>query len=169
MANLQRTPAPVTTQISEVDQKTGKFTGYVPTPWSDYFNGLDVQLAQTFSLVNQVQIPSGSTLVSATPIVNTILAPGLYRVSYYLVELQADNVGSSVTVTIGWTDRGTARSLAGAAVTLNNLQAVQTNTYLLRIDGSTPITYAVAYSSTGATPKMIYSLDITLEQVLALP
>ena len=67
------------------------------------------------------------------------------------------------------TDRGTSRQLAGVPLTANNLQAVQTNTYLLRIDNSTPITYAVAYSSTGATPKMIYSLDITLEQVLASP
>jgi hypothetical protein len=54
-------------------------------------------------------------------------------------------------------------------VTTNALSAAQTNTYLLRIDRATPITYAVAYTSTGGAPKMIFGLDVMLEQVLSLP
>jgi hypothetical protein len=170
MAVLQRAPAPLSTAISDVD-KNGRFTGYVPTPWSDYFNGLDNQIAQSFVVLQTQSVAAGSAAIGVTPISGDILSAGLYRVSYYLVELQADNVGSSVTVSISWTDSGstitpTTRTLSGAAVTANSVNAVQTNTYLLRIDRATPITYAVAYSSTGGTPKMIYSLVVSLEQVL---
>jgi hypothetical protein len=168
MALLQRTPAPLSTPISEVD-KNNRFTGYIPTPWSDYFNGLDAQLSQSFAVLQTVHIESGSAAIGVTPISNQILGAGLYRVSVYLVELQPDNVGSSVQVSINWTDRSTSRTLAGAAVTANSINAAQSSTYVLRIDRATPITYAVAYSSTGAAPKLIYSLDVTLEQVLALP
>jgi hypothetical protein len=169
MGVLQRAPAPLSTPISDIDQRTKRMSGYLPTPWSDYFNGLDAQLAQSFATVDHVQIPNGSAAIGVTPITNRILSAGVYRVSYYFVELQADNVSSSATVTISWTDRSTARSLSGAAVTTNALSAAQTNTYLLRIDRATPITYAVAYTSTGGAPKMIFGLDIMLEQVLSLP
>jgi hypothetical protein len=168
MAFLSHDPAPISTPISDVDKK-GNFTGYVPIPWSDYFNGLDTQLAQTFALSAAIKIPSGSAAVGVTPITSEILSAGLYRISYYVVELQADNVGSQLQVNISWTDRATTRSLAGANITANSINIAQTNTYLLRIDRATPITYNVGYSSTGGAPKMIYSLDVTLEQMLATP
>jgi hypothetical protein len=163
-----RTPAPLSTPISDKDMR-GRFSGYVPTPWSDYFNGLDSQLAQSFSVVESVAVPSASAAIGTTPISNVILSAGLYRVSYYVVETQADNVGSSLQIGIAWTDRGVSRFLNGVALTGNSVNVVQSNTYLLRVDRATPITYGVNYSSTGGAPKMIYSLDISLEQVLVLP
>jgi hypothetical protein len=169
MAVIPRAPAPLTTPISDTDQRTKRFSGYVPLPWADYFNGLDAQLAQTFATAEHVQVASGSAPIGVTPITSRILGAGVYRVSYYFVELQPDNVSSSATVTISWTDRTTPRSLSGAAVTANVITAAQTNTYLLRIDRATPITYAVAYTSTGGAPKMIFSLDVVLEQAFALP
>ena len=170
MANtLQRSPAPLSTPISDTNQKTGKLTGYVPTPWADYFNGLDAVAAQTFATLAHVYVPSASAAIGVTPITTQILSAGLYRVTYYVVELQADNVGSSVQVFLLWTDRGTSRNIPGAAITTNNVSAAQSGTLLLRVDRATPITYTVAYGSTGGAPKMIYSLDIVLEQVLNLP
>ena len=169
MAILQRTPAPLSTPISEVDQKTGKYTGYLPTAWADYFVGLDAQLAQTFAFVDRVSIPSSSAAVGSQPITNRILNAGLYRVSYYAVILQADNVGSSLQPFFYWIDRGTLRSFSDPAYTTNVVTFAATKTYFVRIDRATPISYQVNYGSTGGAPKMIYSLDIAVEQVTSLP
>jgi hypothetical protein len=120
--------------------------------------------------LGHIQIPTSSVAIGTTPIVNQILSAGLYRVSYYLTTLQADNTGSSVQVGIAWTDRGATKFINGAAMTANSVTAGnQSGTLLLRIDRSTPITYGVNYSSTGGSPKMIYSLDVMIEQVVNLP
>jgi hypothetical protein len=169
MAYLQRGPAPLSTPISDTDQRSKRLSGYVPSAWADYFNGLDAQLGKNFTTISAVQVPSGSASIGLTPITPVILGAGIYRVSYYFVILQVDNVSSSAHVFIAWTDRGAPRNLFGAFVTTNTLNSVQTNTYLIRIDRATPIVYAVDYLSTGGAPKMIFSLDIVLEQVLSLP
>jgi hypothetical protein len=54
--------------------------------------------------------------------------------------------------------------LAGAAMTSNTTTTVQSDTVLVAIDASTPLTYSTAYSSTGAT-AMAYSLWLVAEQV----
>lgn len=167
-ANVPRTPAPISSPISDTD-RTGKMTGFIPLMWSDYFNSIDMQLQGSYLVLSAQRIPVGSTAVGTTPLTESTLPAGLYRVAYYLVELQADNTASSVQITIGWTDRGAVRFLTSPALTTNNVSAAASGTLMLRCDRATAITYAVAYSSTGGAPKMIYSLDIVVEQVVALP
>lgn len=147
---------------------SGKFSGYLPIPWSDYFTTLDSALSQSYAVADHLQVVNSSASIPATPISNQLFSGGLFRVAFYLVELQADNVSSNVQLSIGWTDRLNNRSIAAPAVTTNAISAAQTGTYLLRCDRATPITFSTVYSSPGST-KMIYSLDLTLEQIVNLP
>ncbi|HEY1492207.1 MAG TPA: hypothetical protein VGF35_06245 [Steroidobacteraceae bacterium] len=166
---VPRAPAPITTPISDTDIR-GRLTGYVPTPWSDYFVGLDSQLASSFAVLASQQVPSASAAIGVTPITGQALAAGLYRVSYYLAILQADNVASVVAVAFGWTDRGVTRAIqVQPNLTTNATTGSQTGTLIVRTDRATPITYNTGYSSTGGAPKMIYGLDLLLEQIVVLP
>lgn len=164
---IARTPAPISTPISDYD-RLGKMTGYVPVPWSDYFNGVDAQLAGSYAVLDHQQVPSGSTSLPSTPIAADVLAEGLYRVSYYLVVLQAATTSSSVSVTIGWRDRGVTRQQTSPALNLNTTQQAFSNVFMVRIDYATAPTYSVTYASVGAQP-MLYGLDVLFEQVLVLP
>lgn len=169
-ATIPRAPAPIQTPISDFDAKH-QFSGYVPLPWADYFTGLDAQLKSSYQGVGHASTPTGGSTaaIGTTPITNQALAAGLYRISFYLVTLVADNVASSATVTIGWTDHGTTRTLSSPALTANSVNAAMTGTLLLRVDNATVITYAVAYSSTGGAPKLQYALDVLMEQMNTLP
>ena len=67
-------------------------------------------------------------------------------------------------MTLGFTNGGIACHLSGAALTGNTADTVQSETWLLSIDASTPVTYSTAYSSTGAQ-AMAYQLWLVVEQV----
>jgi hypothetical protein len=54
--------------------------------------------------------------------------------------------------------------VSGAAMTGNTTTTVQNATQVLQIDGSTPVTYATTYASSGAT-AMVYELTVLLEQL----
>lgn len=103
-----------------------------------------------------------SALIPATAL--NVTVAGVYRVSWTLRVTQAATVSSSLTVTIGYTDAGVVLSVAGAAVTGNTVTTVQSGSVLLRSDAASPVTFAVAYGSVGATP-LLYKIDVTCEQV----
>jgi hypothetical protein len=104
--------------------------------------------------------------ISAVPITLGPLAAGLYRVSYYARITRAATSSSSLTVSIGFTDGGASRTLSGAAMTGNTTGTVQSNTWLIRLDQASPVTYSAAYASSGAT-SMQYDATFVVEQVAA--
>jgi len=160
-------PPPLDSPNSDTEITSGKPTGYFPIPWSDWFNSLFRRIQAVFFVVGSAQTATTGSHASigVTPITQGNLAAGVYRITYYIVETQADNVGSSVMVTFGWTDKGTSRNLSGPALTANSITAAQSGSVSVRIDGSTPITYATTYSTTGGAPPMIYDLFVFAEQV----
>lgn len=166
IATVPRAPAPISTPITDTD-RTGKLTGYVPTPWSDYFNSVDAQLASSYLVLEHQQINSGSGPIAVTPITGQILPGGLYRVSYYVVILQPATTSSSIAISIYWTDRTVTRVQTTPSLTGNAVGVALSNILLLRVDRATPVSYSVAYTSVGAAP-MLYGLDLLLEQVIAL-
>jgi len=89
---------------------------------------------------------------------------GLYRVSWNVRITQAATTSSSLTVTIAATDGGVAVLQVGPALTGNTITTVQSGTFLVRADAATPITYAVAYASVGAT-VMRYTISFAIELV----
>lgn len=165
MATPVRGPAPTTSEVIARGIKSNDLTGYMSVPWSDWAESIDVALNASAAVFGQTALTGSSVSIGTTPITTKPLTSGLYRVSYYLIETQADNVGSKVTVNISWTDGGVTRTLSGADLTANNISAAQTGTLLVQSDASAPITYSTTYATTGGAPPMKYSLKVVLEQV----
>ena len=102
--------------------------------------------------------------ISTTAIPTASLDAGLYRVTYAARISQAATTSSSLTVTISWTRSSVAMSFPGAAMTGNATTTFQSETKMIKIDAASPVSYATAYSSTGAT-AMQYELAVVLERV----
>jgi len=138
--------------------------GRLSLPWVNWFTTLQSDVQDAPFRLASVAATGQSAAIGATAIPLGALATGLYRVSYLARITTAASTSSSLTVRIGFTNGGVACSLSGAAMTGNTTATVQTETVLLQIDASTPITYSTVYSSTGAT-AMVYSLWVTAEEV----
>ena len=136
----------------------------ISSPWYQWFFSVAQHLGQTPQAVETATTTTPqSASIAATPALVTQTG-GLYRVSYYLRITKAAGVSSSVTVTIGWTESGIPLTLSGAALTTNTVTSVQSNTWLVRADGATSITYATTYVSNPAADAQ-YRLDVVVEQV----
>jgi hypothetical protein len=155
MATIQRIPVrePLVDPAGQLDRRWIKWFGL----YTDRINAAADRLAF-------VQKTEQSTAISTTSFPTPALSPGFYRVAYYARITTAATTSSSLTVTLGHTDGSVACFQSGSAITGNTTAAVQSNEALMRIDQATPLTYATAYSSTGAT-AMQYRLDITVEMV----
>lgn len=101
--------------------------------------------------------------IGVTPFTVGTLAGGLYRVSANLRITQQATTSGSVGVNLTFTKDGQTFTVTGTTLG-NTLGASRGDTWLVHIDGATPISYSTAYASVGGTP-MEYDLDLVLEQV----
>jgi hypothetical protein len=115
-------------------------------------------------LGNDIVLLDQAAAIPTTPWPLPPLTRGLYRVSAYGRVATAGSTSSSITVTIGWTERGVALTTSSPALTTNSLTATLLWSVPILIDGNTPITYAVDYKSTGGT-QMRYDLGLAIESV----
>lgn len=104
--------------------------------------------------------------IGATPVTNTPLSSGLYRLTYYCRVTSPASVSSSLTVGFSWIDGGVTCSVSGTPVTGNTTDTTGSQTYMVRIDGGTPITFSTTYASNAAN-EMVYSLDVFLELLVS--
>lgn len=105
--------------------------------------------------------------ISTTPFATGALSSGLYRFTFYARITQAATVSSSLTVTLSWTDRGqTMAKTFAPAITGNTVTTSDSQTYTIRSDAASPISYSTSYASAGGTP-MVYSIDLVLERLQA--
>ena len=89
---------------------------------------------------------------------------GVYRVSWVVRVTQAATTSSSLAVTVANTDGGVNVQQVGPALGGNTITSVQSGSFLVRADAATAISYAVAYTSVGATP-MLYTISVVIETV----
>jgi hypothetical protein len=146
----------------------GNFTlsGVLTTGARDWL--LDVVNAlNTAPLRKQIASASAQTAAIATTAISLgdDVPAGPYRVSVYLRLTRAATTNSSVQVTIGWTEGAVSKTLSGAAYTGNAINTCAAPfDALIEIDEHTDLTYAVAYSSTGATSAQ-YAVTVLVEKV----
>jgi hypothetical protein len=138
--------------------------GRLSTPWVHWFTTLQQDVQEAPYRLTTVTVEGQTAAIGATALPLGALATGVYRVSYLARITTAATISSSLTVTLGFTNGGVACALSGAAMTGNTTTTVQSDTVLVTIDASTPLTYSTAYSSMGAT-AMAYSLWLVAEQV----
>jgi hypothetical protein len=104
--------------------------------------------------------------IAATDLTGANLKTGLYRLTYHTRITRASGGGSSLTVTVSWTDGGVAQSQSGAAIVTNTTDSMQSNTWAIHIDTGSPVRYETTYGSAGI-PTMQYRLDVFLEVIEA--
>lgn len=148
------------------DPIADRHTGRVTDPWAEWLSSLSQTVDTTPARLAEVTLTTQGAAIGTTGIPSGALAAGLYRVSWYTRITRAATTSSSLTVTIGWTESGVSLTTSGAALTGNTTGTVQSGSVLIRIDQGTPVTYATAYASSGAT-SMQYRLDVVLERVNA--
>ncbi|MEK9722046.1 MAG: hypothetical protein VW405_01000 [Rhodospirillaceae bacterium] len=140
--------------------------GLLSVAWLNWFTNLTGDVEAAPARLTTVSLTAQDASIGTTSFALGALSSGLYRVSWIARVTQAATTSSSLTVTVGFTNGGQVCTVSGAAMTGNTVTTVQSETVLLQIDASTPLTYSTAYSSTGAT-DMLYGLWLAVERVAA--
>lgn len=153
---LNPLPIPLDTPLVNED-RTIEFSLWVP-----FFVARDQQLAASSQLLVDKQLAAQSASIGATPL-NIGTSAGLYRVSVVTRITVAASVSSSLTPTIRWTTGGVALSRTYTALTGNTTTTNLVDTFPIRIDSNTAVTYETAYVSAG-TP-MQYALEVAVERL----
>lgn len=109
---------------------------------------------------SRVQLQEAS--IAPTPLEVPQLGGGLYRVNYYARVTRPASTSSQLTVTINWTEGGVSCSTSGTVMNGNTVGAVQSATFPIRVDASSPVTVSTTYVSVGGT-TMQYELDVMIE------
>jgi hypothetical protein len=112
-----------------------------------------------------VALTAQTAAIGTTAIQAPSLSAGYYRVSTYARITTAAGVSGSVTVTIHYTSGGVSCSEPGTTVA-NATNVPQSDTFLIKVDGATPVSYSVAYASNPAA-TVAYELAVVLERVSA--
>ena len=131
--------------------------------WSQFLNKVLQDLLSAPKVIASLVFTAQTAAISATALA-TPANPGLYRVSYNTHVTTAAGVSSSVTVTVAWTQSGSAVSDSSAALTANATNVARTGSLLLQLDGGTAVNVSTSYAS-NAAGAMAYELYVTLEKV----
>lgn len=166
-ANLA--PPPAQDSLIELDESPGrKDPFYAAKTWLIWFQQILITRLQNAVIVTQhVYVPNAvltGTAAIPTASLLTTTTSGFYRVSYAFHVTQPATTSSSLQLTIGWVQSGTAMTKVFAADTSNLPTTFQGADFAVRADVLTDITYSMAYASVGATP-MKFELDVSAEQV----
>lgn len=140
--------------------------GQVTDSWQQVFTALSTTVSQQPTLITKVSLTGQGAAIAATDLSGGSQSTGLFRITYYARITTAAGVSSSLTVTIGWTETGSALTLSGTAMTGNTTTTTQSGTVMVYADSATPITYATAYAS-NAAGVMRYRLSVILENIAA--
>lgn len=127
-----------------------------------FLNILRDRVMASTNIIGTVDITDGDATIPPTDIPLPPLAAGTYRLSYDLRISRAATTSSSAGVTFGWTSGAVSCAQIFALVTGNTTASQTSDAITISADASSSITYALSYSSAGAT-SMTYNLGITVE------
>lgn len=154
---LNPLPMPLETPLVNPD-RTIEFNA-----WVQYFAQREQQLSEAARRVVDVALTSQATAIGATALdIGTSAA--LYRVSVIARITQVATTNSSLTPTFRWTTGGVAVSRTYTALTGNTTSTYLVDTFPVRVDSATSLTYETAYSTSGAQ-AMQYSLEMAVERI----
>lgn len=155
--SLDRAPYPATTPM--VDE-----TGLITRWWDDWFLALTgtVQNAPV-SIGSILSLPDQAASIGTTDVTNDALAEGWYRVTTFVRITVPASVSSSLIVEVNGISKGVTYGFIFDAIVGNTVDSVQSETKLMKVDGSSLITMQTTYVSVGTA--MEYDIDVTVEQV----
>lgn len=130
-------------------------------PWVDWFLRLVTRLPTAQRVTVKAPYMSSIPATAMMPLQRGVI--GFLRVSYLLRVTQPASSAGQVVLTLRWTDAQPelkqSRTLNGVGSSVEDFQDV-----LMYADCSQPVTYEVAYSTSGTNPLQ-YMLDLVVEQV----
>lgn len=136
--------------------------GQITDSWQQVFTALTTTVAQQPVKTTAVNLTGQTATIGATGLGVGATSTGLYRVTYYLSVTSIAGAWA-LTVTIGWTDNGVAKSLSGAGLSsLSPTILLQSGSLMPKADAATPIAYTVTKGGVGA---ITYDFSIVLETI----
>lgn len=132
--------------------------------WNNYYLDRDQRIQAGSQLLQTVTLTGQSASIGTTPFALGTVAAGLYRVSYHAKVTTAASTSSSLIVTVTYTRGGFTCTQSGSAIIGNTTSTVASNSFLLRADASTAISYSTTYLSVGGT-AMSHELDLVIQAV----
>lgn len=136
-------------------------------PFVGFFTRMASNVNLSPAIINDASLGDQAASIAATDLAGAALPEGRYSLMYWLTIVQAASVSSSIQITFSWTYRAVTKSASGAAITSNLTSANQSGSLPMFVsDGSSPITYATTYASSGAT-ALNYDLFVALLRVRA--
>ena len=155
-----------------IEQPVVDTAGRAVKVWEYFFRWVQTLLNVAPQVNGTVALTAQGASIVATIIATTLparpniqLLPGLYRVTTYARITRAGSVSSSLTVSIRHVDGAVTITQAGTAITGNTTATVQSNTYLVRADSQSAISYITAYTDGGGATSMQYALNIRVEAI----
>jgi hypothetical protein len=159
--------SPIPSDSDAIELTTDPGTGRKRFLLSEIFQNWLLELttrvdATPESIVRLPRLTNQAAAIAATPLALPESTSGLYRVTVYARKTQAATTSSDLTVTIQATDGGVACPQSTPTNSVNTTAAVISQSFLVRRDQATAITYETAYASVGGT-VMKYALDVEVE------
>lgn len=142
--------------------------GTITDSWVQYFTSQGQTVSTTAQRVQLVAERGQSASIATTDMAPGTITGGIYRIQSYIRITTAASVSSSVQLAFTFTDHGQAVTITLAAITGNTVTTTQSAVSLFYADAGTPVTYAVTYSSVGAT-SAVYQAYLLLEQIVNAP
>ena len=93
----------------------------------------------------------------------SVAAPGLFRVSYYLMDTTADATAGKVTLNIKYTDNSGAKVMTSFPVKLSDITDFAGQSMIVRLNSGS-ITYGTTHTGSYGTSQ--YALYVTLERLI---
>lgn len=137
--------------------------GLITDSWIKYLTNQAQTIAGSPLKLSTVSLTAQTGSIAATPFGTGTTNSGLYIVWYQFHITTAAAVSSSLSVTLSWTQNGSALSKAFTAVTTNTTATTDSQSYMILSDAAAPITYATTYASVGA-PAMAYEIYLLVWQ-----
>lgn len=140
---------------------------YISKAWSEYLTDQGTTVSQGARLINVVGYNDQTAAIATTNLAPSSLVGGLYSLQTLIRQTVASSGTASFQLTVTCTDHGTPIARVFSAVTTNTTTTTQASTFMIYCDAGTPVTFALAYSSTG-TPDAAYNLYVRLDFVTSI-
>lgn len=165
MAIYRKLPPPFGDPIAiQPRYKDDAQAGLMSQRWKDYYIAIGSQLDSMPAKAASLSLLTSFVSVSATDFTNGGVNGGEYRLSWWYGVVIPNGINSALEVTFTYQYRGVSKSIVGANLVTDSTSEFDTDVKFIPIDGNTPVTYTVAYS-TGFGSPMQYDLFACLEQV----
>lgn len=129
-----------------------------------WLSGLNAEVAARPKRDVHVRSASNSAAIATTALAIDTVHAGVWRISVQVRVVVPATASSDVQATISWTQGGVTQTQTTALLTGNLTTTREGMTVVLRVTQATPVSYAVSYTSVGATP-MVYELDVVAEEL----